>query len=112
VCNNLFGKFLYLLLMAPGSTRPHKASARKRSGSKRWLIAVAGVLAIAAGGLLTASFVAPHDREAQAMPAGMCPHLEVDEKTGQVRDKGFMPCDRIQVQNGRIDSIRESFKSH
>jgi hypothetical protein len=98
--------------MAPGSTRPRKASARKRSGSKRWLIAVAGVLTIAAVCLLTASFVAPHDREAQAMPAGMCPHLEVDEKTGEVRDKGFVPCDRTHVQNGRIDSIRESFKSH
>jgi hypothetical protein len=69
-------------------------------------------LAIAAVCLLIASFVGPHDREAQAMPAGMCPHLEVDEKTGAVRDRGFAPCDRTHVQNGRIDSIRESFKSH
>jgi hypothetical protein len=116
VRKSFFAKLLYLFRMAHGSTRARKASARKRPGSKRWLLAVAGVLGIATAGLLTPSllarFSAPHDREAQAVPPGMCPHLEIDPKTGEARDKGLMPCDRSYGQSRRIDSIREGFKSH
>jgi hypothetical protein len=48
----------------------------------------------------------------QGVPGGpgLCPNLEVDQETGRARDKGLIPCDRLNVQNGRLDLTRESFK--
>jgi hypothetical protein len=98
--------------MAPLSTKARKKSAKKSSGSLRWLLAGAGVSGVAAAGVLAASLLSSHEREAQSVPAGQCPHLEVDQTTGAVRDKGLMPCNQMYTQGGRVDQIRESFKAH
>lgn len=40
----------------------------------------------------------------------MCPNFDLDPDTGKIRDRGLIPCDRLSMQNGRIDLIREGFK--
>jgi hypothetical protein len=97
--------------MVGNKTRSRKSSGKKPSGSLWWLVGGAGVSAIAAASLLAASFLSSHDQEAQSVPAGQCPHLEVDQTTGEVRDRGLMPCDQMYAQGGRIGQIRESFKA-
>jgi hypothetical protein len=95
--------------MVASTTKSRKASVKKPSSSVRWLMAVAGICAVAAVGVMSASFLS-HDQGSREGTAGLCPNLDIDENTGKVRDKGLIPCDRLSAQNGRLDIIRDSFK--
>jgi hypothetical protein len=44
--------------------------------------------------------------------ARLCPKLEVDGSSGEVRSKGMVPCDNAGADNRRLDLIRDSFKKH
>jgi hypothetical protein len=98
--------------MVGNKTKLRKKGAKKPSSSLRWLIGGAAISVVAAAGLVAASFLPRNDHQAQSVPAGQCSHLEVDQATGQVRDKGLIPCDGMYAQGGRIEQIRESFKAH
>jgi hypothetical protein len=76
----------------------------------RWVLAGAGMVAIVAAGLVTASVVSSHDQGAQGGPAGQCPNYDIDPNTGKLRDKGLVPCGTLAAQNGRLGLIRDSFK--
>jgi nitrite reductase/ring-hydroxylating ferredoxin subunit len=91
---------------------PRKAKSRKPtrpSGAIRGLIFAAGICATAVAGMMSASLFL-HNQGQQAGGAGLCPHFDIDQKTGNVRDKGSIPCDQLSMQNSRFDLIRDSFK--
>ena len=69
------------------------------------MVAIAGASALFAGHFIS------HGEPAQTAPAGMCPHLEVDSSSGQIRDRGLIRCDQAQVTGTRIETIRDSFKN-
>jgi hypothetical protein len=96
--------------MATQTAQSRKAGSGRPARKSRWLFAGAGILTIAAIGLITASLLYPRGQGADGGPTGMSPNFDLDPDTGKIRDRGLIPCDRLSMQNGRIDLIREGFK--
>jgi len=71
-------------------------------------MAIAGLAAVALTGLVAAWLLTARDDGAQRA-AGLCPNFDVDPNTGQMRDRGLIPCSGPTAQSGRIDLIRKSF---
>jgi hypothetical protein len=83
------------------------------------------VVAVSGGYILLLE--APHLRKSNAInptPVGLvttiklakegvrCRHLSLDNATGRMNDNGMLPCDAGAVtEKGRLETIRESFKS-
>jgi hypothetical protein len=84
-------------------------SGGKPSNTVRALIVGAALLTIAAIVVVSTSLLAHRQRD-QGGQSGLCPNLEIDRTTGQIRDKGLIPCGRFSAQNERLDLIRDSFK--
>ena len=97
-----------LTAMAGGIGKSRKRGAAKAAGISRWLWAGGGVTAIAAVGLAAAALLPMRGDETAQIPAGQCPHYDVDPSTGNMRYRGLAACDGL-AQNGRIDLIRKSF---
>ncbi len=93
--------------MSPRNAKSRKPT--KPSGAIRASIFAAGICATAAVGMMFSSLLL-HNRAQQAGEAGLCPHFDIDQNTGKIRDKGLIPCDQLSVQNSRLDLIRETFK--
>src|ERR1700756_5376098 len=91
-----------------------KTTAKRRpnssTGSRRPMIAVGLLMAVLgrASALFAGRFIS-HGEPTQTTPPGMCPHLEVDSSSGQIRDKGLIRCDQVEGTATRIETIRDSF---
>jgi hypothetical protein len=75
------------------------------------LIPAACFAALASVGLLTAALLPSHNENAED-DGRLCPHFDVDPNTGNLRNRGMIPCIRPAEQNSRLDPIRKSFSEH
>ncbi len=84
----------------------------KGKGSSRIVIVMVGIGSIAAavaGAFVVPSLMSSHTgSRAAAATAGLCQNLEIDA-TGQIRDRGMVPCSRIVGQGRRMDAVRDGF---
>jgi hypothetical protein len=78
----------------------------------RVLLAGGAIAGMAALGLLIVPMMSSHDEPGQPGTARLCPSFDVDPNTGNLRNKGMIPCSSPTAQNGRLDLIRDSFKAH
>ena len=95
--------------MAPRIAK--KGSGRTPAGKARWPVAVAGCVGIAAMAVLAAALFPSRKDDVQAT-TGLCPHFDIDPKTGQMRERGMIPCSGMAMQGTRIEEIRKGFSQH
>ena len=94
---------------SPGKVR--NSAGKRPVRRSRWLLAGAGLAAMAVIGAAGAVLVAPHEAAVRGGP-DLCPNFDVDPSTGKMRDRGMIPCDLRAAQNGRVDLIRKGFNQH